>query len=373
MELARASIAEANLKTAQKYNKGRRAIVYNKGDRVLLSTAELALPGFHPGKLKPKFLGPFTIVKVVGPNAVKLSLPGSVRVHPVVNVERIQPADQLMPTGTMPRRTRESKGGRSDQSYPAYLILAILAILDGRNPVYFYLTAWQIDKDRQLNLYKAATYQDRSSVRRLQVFYDLCSDANDNVVIERSNNRLVVDSTKVYPGNPWIQREWRSVITPKMIATTYEEMNAHDHRARAYSASGGPEPQDESDEEESPAADQVSCVFDTNLAGPSGVVQDSNLVFTITTGAPPPIYKSVVTTGVPAGTSTPTVDSLGLIREKLEAKRQFLQYKSDVKACYKMLDMNQPLFGSPSTGSSSSLPTMDSADWHRAFQAYLGK
>lgn len=59
------------------------------GDRVLLSTKHLQLKGVS-GKMKPRFVGPFTIEEMVGTNAVRLSLPAAMRVHPVFNVSLVK-------------------------------------------------------------------------------------------------------------------------------------------------------------------------------------------------------------------------------------------------------------------------------------------
>ncbi len=41
-------------------------------------------------KLKPRFVGPYTIEKLVGNNAVKLKLPENSKVHDVFNVSLIK-------------------------------------------------------------------------------------------------------------------------------------------------------------------------------------------------------------------------------------------------------------------------------------------
>ena len=40
-------------------------------------------------KLVDQYVGPYTIEEVVFTNAVKLQLPTSMRIHPVVNISRI--------------------------------------------------------------------------------------------------------------------------------------------------------------------------------------------------------------------------------------------------------------------------------------------
>ena len=41
-------------------------------------------------KLPERFVGPYKVQKIVSSNAVKLELPSTVKIHPVVNVSKIQ-------------------------------------------------------------------------------------------------------------------------------------------------------------------------------------------------------------------------------------------------------------------------------------------
>ena len=66
------------------------APAYAVGDQVWLSTDNLRLPRASR-KLSERWLGPYTIMKLVGTNAVKLRLPCSMRIHPVVNISRVKP------------------------------------------------------------------------------------------------------------------------------------------------------------------------------------------------------------------------------------------------------------------------------------------
>ena len=62
---------------------------WKKGDRVLLSTKDLVFKERPSKKLMERYIGPYAIEEVVSSNAVKLRLPKSMRIHPVVNVSRI--------------------------------------------------------------------------------------------------------------------------------------------------------------------------------------------------------------------------------------------------------------------------------------------
>ena len=62
---------------------------WKKGDRVLLSTKDLVFKERPTKKLMERYVGPYVIEEVVSTNAVKLRLPLSMRIHPVVNMSRI--------------------------------------------------------------------------------------------------------------------------------------------------------------------------------------------------------------------------------------------------------------------------------------------
>ena len=62
---------------------------WKKGDRVMLSTKDLVFKERPVWKLTERYVGPYVIEEVVSLNAVKLRLPSSMRIHPVVNVSWI--------------------------------------------------------------------------------------------------------------------------------------------------------------------------------------------------------------------------------------------------------------------------------------------
>jgi len=87
--------AEAALRKTQEEMKryadrGRKEMEkWKKGDWVLLSTKDLVFKERPSRKLTERYVGPYVIEEVVSSNAVKLRLPSSMRIHPVVNVSRI--------------------------------------------------------------------------------------------------------------------------------------------------------------------------------------------------------------------------------------------------------------------------------------------
>ena len=55
----------------------------------MLSTRNLKLKG-KTGTFKPKYVGPFLMLRMVGDNACKLQLPEAMKIHPVVNVSQVK-------------------------------------------------------------------------------------------------------------------------------------------------------------------------------------------------------------------------------------------------------------------------------------------
>ena len=87
--------AEAALKKTQEEMKryadrGRKETEkWKKGDRMLLSTKDLVFKERPVWKLIERYIGPYAIEEVVSTNVVKLRLPSSMRIHPVVNMSQI--------------------------------------------------------------------------------------------------------------------------------------------------------------------------------------------------------------------------------------------------------------------------------------------
>jgi len=65
---------------------------YRVGDIVLLNTKDLKwqMKGRRSEKLTERFVGPYKVKGIVSSNAIELELPKSIRIHPVVNMSRVQ-------------------------------------------------------------------------------------------------------------------------------------------------------------------------------------------------------------------------------------------------------------------------------------------
>ena len=100
------------------------APTYRVVQRVWLSTKNIPIQG-GTRKLAPCFVGPFNIIKVISPTAVRLRLPPTTRrVHPTFHVSRLKPVvtHALCPTPVPPPPPRILDGGkllRSTSSWTA--------------------------------------------------------------------------------------------------------------------------------------------------------------------------------------------------------------------------------------------------------------
>ena len=59
---------------------------WKRGDRVMLSIQDLVFKERPARKLVDRYIGPYTIEEVVSTHVVKLRLPTSMRIRPVVNI-----------------------------------------------------------------------------------------------------------------------------------------------------------------------------------------------------------------------------------------------------------------------------------------------
>jgi len=92
LEQARSAIEKAQQRQSRYADQHRRDVQLKVGDSVLLSTKHLKLVGAdtRTPKFACQYIGPFKIKRVVNANAYELDLPGSMRIHPVLNVSRLK-------------------------------------------------------------------------------------------------------------------------------------------------------------------------------------------------------------------------------------------------------------------------------------------
>ena len=88
--------AKTRLQQAQQRQKSaadrhRTPHTFTVGDRVLLSVEHLHLAGLGSRKLAPRFCGPFKILELIGPNAVRIELHAECKFHDVINISRLKP------------------------------------------------------------------------------------------------------------------------------------------------------------------------------------------------------------------------------------------------------------------------------------------
>ena len=90
---AKLHLAAANEKYKARYDLHHRPAQFAVGDRVLLSTRHLRLRGV-PAKLQRRYVGPFTIIEVIGTQAYTLELPEDWKIHNTFHVSLLKPWKQ---------------------------------------------------------------------------------------------------------------------------------------------------------------------------------------------------------------------------------------------------------------------------------------
>ena len=86
---AKRNLLRSVQKQQQYYNQRHRMVEYKVGDLLLLSSKNLSLKNI-PAKLQRKSVGPIEVIKKVGPQAYRLSLPDTWKIHNVFHVSLLK-------------------------------------------------------------------------------------------------------------------------------------------------------------------------------------------------------------------------------------------------------------------------------------------
>ena len=82
----KANLQKATADMARYANARRRDVTFAAADLVWLKTDHLQLPGSLSRKLAAKWIGPYKILEAINPVAMRVQLPASIRLHPVVHI-----------------------------------------------------------------------------------------------------------------------------------------------------------------------------------------------------------------------------------------------------------------------------------------------
>ena len=90
-KMAMHSVHQAQQRQKRQADQRRREQRFHSGEQVLLSTEHLQLKNAPVRKLKRRFVGPFTVVRQVGPVAYELKLPQGWKIHNVFHTSLRRP------------------------------------------------------------------------------------------------------------------------------------------------------------------------------------------------------------------------------------------------------------------------------------------
>lgn len=146
LEQTKKCLLAAQSRQKDKADKHRRDVDYLPGDSVLLCTKNLKIRGddktWARHKLLPRFIGPYIILEIINPVAMKLVLPSSTKIHPVFHVSmlkmyKVPVIDALAKSIPQPLDWLEG-----DPTFEAESILGHRFVKNGRKITLNYLIKW---------------------------------------------------------------------------------------------------------------------------------------------------------------------------------------------------------------------------------------
>ena len=178
---AKLNIEKAQQRQSKYSDQHRREAKLSLTDRVMLSTKHLKMVGAD--KRTPKFdahyIGPFKITRIVNDNAYELDLPPSMRIHPVINANRLKlyhDGSQSFPTrpNPNPRPPPKLTADNGDEVYEAEYLMAKRG--SGRRAEY--LVKW-IGYDRYESTWEKAIQLQREVPRLIRQFERRLEEGTD--------------------------------------------------------------------------------------------------------------------------------------------------------------------------------------------------
>jgi hypothetical protein len=90
LEAAKVALGKAQDRQKAYADTKRLDVHFEIGSLVLLNSKNIKLKSRGPGKLLPRYIGPFAVIARVGPVAYKLQLPDNYKIHPVFHVSLLR-------------------------------------------------------------------------------------------------------------------------------------------------------------------------------------------------------------------------------------------------------------------------------------------
>lgn len=146
LTIAKQNLLKAQERQAHYADQHRRELKLKVGDKVWLSTENIALKQLtQTKKLLPKYIGPYSIIEAINDTAFKLALPASMRIHPVFHVSKLKPhvdGSAAFPHRPQPDRPPPDILPDGEEAYEVERIVAQRTRRIGRSNRLEYLVKW---------------------------------------------------------------------------------------------------------------------------------------------------------------------------------------------------------------------------------------